>query len=238
MPKLVFDIETIGEDFDSMDSVTKEALTKWIKREANTKEEYQAMLTEVKDGLGFSPLTGEIVVIGVLDIEQDKGVIYFQAPGKDLKEFEEGNFKYKPMSEKEMLKKFWEGVGSYNEFISFNGRSFDVPFIIARSGVNKVPISKDLMCNRYLSGSNCQANHIDLLDQLCYYGAVRRKGSLHLWCRALGIKSPKENGVNGENVTALFKEKKFVEIAKYNKDDLIATRELYEKWRKYMRVGK
>ena len=235
MPKLVFDIETIGENFDKIDQVTQETLTKWIKKEASDDKEYKKMLGELRDGMGFSPLTGEIVTIGVLDIEQNKGVIYFQAPGENHEEFEEGNFKYKPFSEKEMLEKFWEGAKEYTEFISFNGRGFDVPFIVARSAANQVKITRDLMANRYLS-SQYGARHIDLLDQLSYYGAVRRKGNLHLWCRAMGIKSPKENGVDGENVARLFKENKFIDIAKYNKDDLIATAELYDRWINYMRI--
>ena len=32
MPKLIFDIETIGENFDELDSATQEVLTKWIKK--------------------------------------------------------------------------------------------------------------------------------------------------------------------------------------------------------------
>ena len=32
MPKLIFDIETIGENFDELDQATQEVLTKWIKK--------------------------------------------------------------------------------------------------------------------------------------------------------------------------------------------------------------
>jgi len=236
MSKLVFDIETIGEDFEKMDQTTQEALTKWIKREARDENDYTEMLQEMKDGLGFSPLTGEIVAIGVLDLERDKGVIYFQSPKKTPENFEEGKFVFKPMTEKEMLENFWEGAKKYQEFISFNGRGFDVPFMVARSAVNKVKITKDLMSNRYLSNQRFGATHIDLFDQLSFYGAVRKRNSLHLWCRALGIESPKNKGIDGENVATLFKEGKYVDIARYNSDDLTATKKLYEEWNKYMKL--
>lgn len=235
MAKLVFDIETIGENFDQMDATTQEALTKWIKREAEDEKDYERMLKDLKEGLGFSPLTGEIVAIGVLDVEQNKGVIYYQAPNKEIEEFEEGNFKFKAMTEKDMLANFWEGAKKYQEFISFNGRSFDVPFLIARSAANKVKITKDLMSYRYINQSS-KTIHVDLFDQLSFYGAVRRRNSLHLWCRALGIDSPKDNGVDGGDVAKLFKEEKYVEIAKYNSDDLVATKRLYEMWNEFMRV--
>jgi hypothetical protein len=92
------------------------------------------------------------------------------------------------------------------------------------------------MSNRYLGNQRFGATHIDLFDQLSFYGAVRRRNGLHLWCRALGIESPKDKGIDGESVAKLFKEKQFVEIAKYNSDDLVATKRLYEHWNEYMRI--
>ncbi|HDH31436.1 MAG TPA: 3'-5' exonuclease [Candidatus Wolfebacteria bacterium] len=233
--KLVFDIETIGVDFDSLDKDTQEVLTRWIKRESFSDAEYKESLNELKAGLGFSPLTGEIVVIGVLDCEKNQGVVYFQAPGENIKEFRENGIIFKQTTEKEMLENFWQGAKEYDEFIGFNSRGFDVPFMMVRSAVHGVKPTRNLMEGRYLyQQRNCR--HIDLQDQLTFYGAVRKKGGLHLWSRAFGIKSPKSEGVTGDDVGRLFKEKKFFEIAKYNVRDLIATKELYEKWDKYINI--
>jgi len=234
MPKLIFDIETIGEDFDSLDETTQDALTWWIKKESSSEDEYQASLQELKQGLGFSPLTGEIVAIGVLDCEKNKGAVYFQAPEQNLVESEENGIAFKPLTEKEMLENFWQGVKSYNEFISFNGRAFDVPFLLIRSAVHRVRPSKDLMRGRYLYQQLESARHIDLLDQLSFYGALRKKGSLHLWSRVFGIASPKAQGITGDDVKGLFQAKKYLEIAKYNVGDLLATKALYERWKDYI----
>jgi uncharacterized protein YprB with RNaseH-like and TPR domain len=235
MAKLVFDIETIGEDFQNLDKITQEVLLHRVKKEAKNKQELEIMLKRLKNSLGLSPLTGQVVAIGVLDLEQDKGVVYFQAPNSKQKKFSKNNFCFKPLSEKSMLENFWAGAKQYQEFISYNGRSFDVPFLIARSAVKKVKITKNLMSNRYINSQRFDAIHLDLLDQLTYYGATVRE-SLHLWCRALGIKSPKENGLDGEKINQYFQEGKYKEIACYNANDLIATKELYEIWLKYMRV--
>ena len=54
--KLVIDIETIGEDFDTLDHATQENLTRWIKRDSESDEEYKMALEDLKNGLGFSPL--------------------------------------------------------------------------------------------------------------------------------------------------------------------------------------
>lgn len=232
---LVFDIETIGENFDALDQTTQEVLTRWIKRESDTKEEYEKALEDLKNGLGFSPLTGEIVAIGVYDTEKDKGAVYFQAPDGNVDNSEMGNIKYRVLGEKEILEQFWNLAEKYNEFVSFNGRMFDVPFLMIRSSINEVRPSKNLLANRYLSSQPKNAMHIDLLDQFTFYGAVRKKGNLHLWSRAFGIKSPKASGITGDDVGKLFKEKKFFEIAKYNAGDLIATKELYKNWEKFIK---
>ena len=237
MPKLIFDIETIGENFDELDSATRDVLTKWIKKDSESEEEYVKALEELKSGLGFSPLTGQIVAIGVLDYDKNQGVVYFQAPGENFKEFQEENITFKPCTEKEMLENFWKGAEKYNEFITFNGRGFDAPFLAVRSAVHKIKASKDLMSNRYLSSQKFGAAHIDLFDQLTFYGATRRKGGLHLWCRAFGITSPKAQGVTGDDVAQLFKEKKYKEIARYNVGDLNATKELYDYWKNYIKIG-
>ncbi|TSC91951.1 MAG: Uncharacterized protein CEN90_66 [Parcubacteria group bacterium Licking1014_17] len=228
---MVCDIETVGEDFDSLDKTTQDVLTDWIRKESGTEEEYRVALEELKNRLGFSPLTAQAVAVGLLDVDGDKGAVYYQNPADKNQESEEGGIKYKAMSEPEMLSKFWELAGKCREVITFNGRSFDVPFLIIRSAVHKIRPSVNLMPPRFASDSR----HIDLLDQLTYYGSVRKKGNLHLWSRVFGITSPKEQGVKGEDVGRLFKEGKYLEIAKYNAGDLFATRELYEIWDDYVR---
>lgn len=228
---LIFDIETIGEDFETFDPPTRESLTRWIRREA---EDYERALEDVKNGLGFSPLTGRIVAVGVLDDEREKGAVYFDAPNAHVLDHEKDGIKYKVLSEKEMLEHFWRGVAEYDAFVSFNGRGFDVPFLMVRSAVHGIRPSKDLMSNRYLGNQDYDAKHIDLLDQLSFYGAMRRKGNLHLWCRAFGIESPKASGLTGDDVKALFDTGKYEDIARYNAGDLRATRELYHRWKSYM----
>lgn len=232
--KLILDIETVGVDFDSLDKPTQGNLTRWIEKESNDEEEYKAALLDLKNGLGFSALTGEVVVIGVMDYYKNEGVIYFQAPGQKHKEITENGITFKQAAEKEMLEKFWDGARHYEQFITFNGRGFDVPFLAVRSAVHGIRPTKDLMRGRYLYQQDPHALHIDLQDQLTFYGAVRRKGSLHLWSRAFGIESPKSDGITGDDVGRLFKEKKFLDIARYNVGDLRATKALYDKWAEYL----
>ncbi len=236
MAKLVFDIETAGENFDEFDETTQKALTKWINqsyREGTS--DYEAAISKVKNDTVFSPLTSQVVAIGVFDCEKEKGVVYFQAPGEKISGFEEDNFIFKPTTEKEMLEGFWYGAENYSEFISFNGRAFDIPFMMIRSAINGIRPTKNLVGARYLYQHPDGAVHVDLYEQLNFYGAMRKGGSLHMYTRAFGIKSPKSEGVAGDDVTRLFNEGKFLDIARYSARDVIATRELYERWNSYLR---
>lgn len=233
--KLILDIETIGENFDALDQTTQENLTRWIKKDSENDEEYKLALQDLKNGLGFSPLTGEIVAIGVLDCHKNEGGVYYQAPGEKPEEIKEDGIAFKAMTESEMLRKFWELAARYDTFVTFNGRGFDVPFLMVRSAIHGIRPTKDLMQGRYAwQQRNNTAIHVDLFDMLTFYGAVRRKGSLHLWSRAFGIESPKAGGVSGDDVGPLFKKKKYLDIARYNALDLRATRALYEKWEQYL----
>lgn len=229
MPRLIFDIETIGVDFEKLDEKSKEFVLKF----AETSEEEQ----EAKDGLSFSPLTGEVVAIGILNPDTDKGAVYFSDPSGKLDKQTENDIQYHPLSsEKDILKEFWQTAQLYDQFVTFNGRGFDCPFLIVRSAIHKMKPTKNLMPNRYESGDYGKIiTHVDLLDRLTFFGSVRRKGNLHMWCRAFGIKSPKEGGITGDNVGQLYKDKKYLDIAQYCAGDLWATKELFNYWDKYMK---
>ncbi|MFA6006762.1 MAG: ribonuclease H-like domain-containing protein [Candidatus Paceibacterota bacterium] len=233
MRTVIFDIETIGEEYGKMDESTQELITASLKKSAASDEEYEAELEQLKDGLGFSPLTGEIVAIGVHDLELEKGVVYFNPGTGPAKNDTEGAYQLKPMNEKEMLEAFWDGLKQYDVIVGFNSRAFDGPFMMIRSLVHGVRPSKDILAGRYLYQQfKSGITHIDLMDQLSFYGASRFKGSsLHMFCRALGVESPKVGGVTGDDVTGLFKAGKSLDIARYNTRDIKATAELYKKWR-------
>lgn len=226
--KLIFDIETIGVDFESLDKTSQEYLLKYAEDEKGEQE--------AKERLGFSPLTGEIVIVGLLNPDSNQGRIYLRTD-QNLSDTKLGEgIILETGSEKQILEKFWEAVKYYNYFISFNGRGFDAPFLMIRSAILGVKPTKNLMAHRYLDSQPFSASHIDLFDQLSFYGALRKKFNLHFWTKAFGIKSPKEEGITGDDITRLYKEGKHLEIAKYNLGDLKATKELYEKWKTYLNL--
>lgn len=219
MKRLIFDIETIGADFTKLDKASQQYILRWAK---NAQERREA-----KEQLALSPFTGEIIAIGLLDFDTSQGGVYFQAPkAKALKEWVENDVRFVPSTEKEILERFWAVVKNYQQVVTFNGRSFDAPYILIRSMAHGLKATKNLVPNRYAPDLHC-----DLKDQLQFYGALSRGFNFHLACRALGIASPKANGITGYDVPKLFKKKKYELIARYCLDDVRATKRLFQKWR-------
>lgn len=232
MSTLIFDIETVGDAWDSLDTTTHEVLTRWVERTAHNEVEREAGLRDIREGLGFSPLTGTIVAIGLYDLERKQGVVYYECDS-EVSDIEHGEYILKSRSEKEMLEDFWDGAKNYDTFVTFNGRGFDVPFLNLRSAIHGIKPTHDLMDGRYLYQQKI-VRHVDLQDQMTFYGAMHRRPSLHLFCRAFGIESPKTEGVAGDDVAELFQNKQFRTIAEYNSRDVVATTLLYKKWLEYL----
>jgi DNA polymerase elongation subunit (family B) len=222
MPKLVFDIETVGVDFEALDETAQGLLL------ATAKDDFEK--AAIKEMLGVSPLTGQVVTIAVLNPETGKGASYYQRQNdKDIEEEVDGYLMVPCKDEKEILEKFWELATHYDQFITFNGHSFDCPFVMIRSAINKVRPTVQLMGYRF-----GDKPHLDIYDKITNYGAVRFKRSLHLWCQAFGIESPKDQGITGHEVGQYFKDKRCREIALYCVGDIKSTAKLYEYWEKYM----
>lgn len=222
MPKVVFDIETVGQDFELLDDFSKEYFLKF----ADTDEKVE----EAKQSLNFFPLTAQIVAIGMLDVETDKGVVYYQNESLIKDKFLEGNVTYISGNEEDIINGFWNTMARYDQFITFNGRTFDCPFLMLRSSMRKIKATKNLVPYRY-----DHKMHVDLADQLSFYDAMRRKFGLHMWCKAFGIESPKQDGMSGLLVKDHFKAGKYKEIARYCFSDLKATKELYQYWERYIK---
>jgi predicted PolB exonuclease-like 3'-5' exonuclease len=128
-----------------------------------------------------------------------------------------------------MLKSFWRIVEASDKVITFNGRNFDVPFLMIRSAINKVKPSKNLMTNRYDTSL-----HIDLLEQFSFYG-LTKKFNLDFYCHAFGIDSPKSEVISGMEVKNLYEAGRIKDIAIYCGNDILATYKLYKIWEEFLR---
>lgn len=234
MAVLIVDIETVGESWEEIDTETQELLIDRVKKYPNYSEQSDPTAI-AQDSLGLQPFTGRIVVIGAYDLASKKSVVWFDNEGTSSEAVEEGDDKFIPSSEKEMLEKFWALATRYTHFVTYSGRSLDMPFLLLRSAIHGIKPTKDLMRARYLYQQSPDAIHIDLFEQLSFYGSASRLGGLHLACRAFGIDTPKDGEIDGSKVGQFYRDKKYVEIARYNARDLASTAQLYEKWNTFLR---
>jgi hypothetical protein len=220
MERLVFDVETVGVPWESLDPGVQESLL----RSARSDEERQ----DVQELLSLLPVTAQIACVALYSPEQDHAAVFFQAPQGGASQVREEKAVFVPCTEKELLVHFWEAAGRAKQVITFNGRGFDCPFLLVRSAATRVRPTVDLMPNRY---SN---QHVDLMDQFTWFGAVRRRFSLDAWCAALAVEQPKRE-VHGSDVAALYASGEYMTIARYCLGDAMATAQLFDLWSKYMR---
>jgi hypothetical protein len=225
---LAFDIECVAFDFDNRyDEETKAYLLKY----AVTDAEKENVITN----LVFNPFTSFVVAIGTLDGKNNEGNVYLNTEGtaQDLPAHLKDNIKLECGDEKQVIENFWKLIGEkgYNAFITFNGREFDCPFLMLRSFILGIKPSFNLMAG---SDFTFKDYHVDLLKELTFhrhspYGA-RRKFSLDFYCKQLEIPSPKADGVSGDKVGELYRNKEYIQLAEYCIGDVIAEVELYKKW--------
>ena len=224
MAKIVFDIETTAYPLESFDEVQQQYLMKFSGTDAEKEEAIRK--------LNLSAFTAQIIAIGMLNPETNAGKVFYQSNEKGAYSSEDGSIEYVADAEVEILRRFWETIPKYDQFITFNGRSFDCPFLMLRSALLGIKPTRNLLPYRYGSKEHC-----DLLEQFTFYGVARRY-NLDFFCKAFNIPSPKDKGYTGLDLGELFRAERYKEIAEYCMGDVQATAALYRKWEEFLSFEK
>ena len=228
MRRIVFDIETCAYPFESLAENQREYLLRYADKEPDP-EKRQMMIDDAVRYTSLYPYTSKCIVIGIYDIEKEKSYVYYESQKKEEWTSEDGKVQYKGLPEKEILESFWRIAKQVDQFITFNGRNFDVPFVMIRSAMLGVKVSKNLMGYRYSD------EHIDLLEQFTFYG-LTRKFNLDFYCQSFGIESPKSKDISGMEVKNLYEAGRIKDIAVYCSKDIYATCQLFNIWDKYLNL--
>ena len=232
MRRIVFDIETCAFPFETLAESQREYLLRYADKEPDP-EKRQMMIDDAVRYTSLYPHTSKCIVIGIYDVEKEKSYVYYESKKSEqwTSESSKGGerVQYKGLSEKEMLESFWKIAMRIDQFITFNGRNFDVPFLMMRSAMLKVKVSKNLLGYRYGD------EHIDLLEQFTFYG-MTRKFNLDFYCQSFGIESPKTTEVSGMEVKNLYEAGRIKDIAVYCSKDIYATFQLYKIWEEYLNL--
>ena len=241
MPLRVFlDIETIPPDerekpdvkpsvarkiFRNRDARSSQAKQKFSASDPNDNENAEnengkeLCSDEIFRALALHAEYGRILCIGVL-LE------------KDGKEWRKGVFGYDNqterfhLDEKKTLRGFWKLLAE--EFsvrrdliIGHNILDFDMRFIQKRSVIHKVEPSVNISFKRYYIN--------EIFDTMWVWSGWQHRITLDDLTETLGLKSPKEEGISGNDVYDLFLEGRHSEIAEYCMRDVQAVREVYHR---------
>jgi predicted PolB exonuclease-like 3'-5' exonuclease len=216
---LVFDIETVpAVELRKVPPTIGQAIAKHAER--NEWDEQKVM--------SLSPYLGQVVSLAVGNGEQDPRtqdvtVFVVPPPGASLAALP---MWIRPVSEPELLRAFWTLASQASCVVSYNGRGFDVPFLVGRSLIHGVPVRVDLQSSPY-----SLRPHLDLFNVLSSGGGYGRgPASLDVVCWALGLSSPKES-MDGSMVASTYARGDVAQIALYNAGDVRATTGVFQRVR-------
>jgi predicted PolB exonuclease-like 3'-5' exonuclease len=207
---LVIDIETVGQSPDDVPPRALDYLYSSLKRDNPSAEEWEERRNDLVGRFSLDPTTGSVVCIGLVDTESG-----------EERALTEGD-------ERELLASFWHWIEKEKpeRFVTFNGKSFDFPYINIRSAILEVPPSMPLPIRRFTTHP-----HFDVREVVA--GNERhRRGNLDYFCAIFGIASPKQH-LDGARVGQAHKEGRIDAIARYCLDDCHATAALYERLKAY-----
>ena len=216
----VFDIETIPDTSAARNLIGSESHDEQELRDEL--ENYHLEITGGKNSFLRQPFH-KIVAISFLEAEIDRtggGEQYI------LKELRTGG--KENSTEKELL----EGLFNYlarikPRFVSFNGRSFDLPVLKYRAMKHGISVpwlyNSGDKWNSYSSRYSLDW-HCDLLEALSEFGASARI-KLNEVCSILGF--PGKFGVDGGKVSEMYDDGKIKEIRDYCETDVLNTYLVY-----------
>lgn len=112
------------------------------------------------------------------------------------------------------------------QLVTFNGDEFDIPFILFKSSIYKIPIY-DLNLSVYPYRDLRKSNHFDCL-RFISGPSIEKKIKLEIACKLLDIKF-ESCGVTGKSIKSLYQKGDFESIKIKNEEDLELTGKLYKK---------
>ncbi len=238
MGAIVVDIETV-ERFNLLPVSVQQYLIKREERYTKEALDTKAIEEKVTQELSLNPAAGTIASIGMYSAEGTTGAVLVNSSNWSH-EVPQGFIRYDDHTavfygtEAEILQAFWDkltekagpgGKGASHPVITFNGRSFDGPFLMLRSAMYGISPSRNLVGYRYSF-----KEHLDLLEVLTFQGALdwKHRYSLDFWCAQFGIESPKQH-MDGSLVRDVWYQGDLDALIRYSLADVKATAELYRK---------
>lgn len=162
---------------------------------------------DAEDTCALQAATGKIIVIGLLNPVQNRGEVLYEGNICQKGVQDERGIAWSTGSERQILQRFWKLVQG-RQIITFNGMSFDAPYIVARSLYTGVRPTQRINPRWY-----DRRFHMDLREELSVFGK-QKAYSLEFTCELFGEPSPKTL-MSGGDVGAYYRAGRIREIADY-----------------------
>lgn len=200
---------------------------------------------EVAERLALNPYVLHIISCALAFV--DHGVIervvvrYLsrEGDGASLEERDAFTIEYFPIAgrfpqdlfagERMLLEALWKDLQDVPLIVTYNGQNFDLPVLRIRSMVHNLDIPPFIATPRSFRFSE---GHLDLADFLSLQGFEHRY-TLDFVCRRFGIDFRKK-GLDGSKIHAAFCNGSYLDIARYNAEDTIATALLFLRLERYI----
>ncbi|TWT53452.1 putative 3'-5' exonuclease related to the exonuclease domain of PolB [Rubripirellula amarantea] len=206
---LIFDVESVSDG----DLISKVRYPGQNYTPEDAIATYQDELLEL-NGTTFIPHTFQIpVAVVIAKVAVDLSLV-------DIVSLDEPDFRPHVIT-----KNFWRGWEAYKHptWVTFNGRSFDIPIMELAAFRYGVAIPKWFQGEGYKAPRNRfnTMAHLDLQDVLTNFGAARCNGGLNLVAQLLG--KPGKMDLNGEQVQKQFDDGNKKAISDYCRCDVLDT---------------
>lgn len=219
--EIFLDIETVRDpDFES-NFESRLGKSDLLRIEELPEEEREAARNLIIDKAGLNPGTGKICCIGMVlrsDIDDTASPVELSSCSDN---------------EKEILEYFWGCMkqlkNDYIRIVTFNGKDFDVPYILIRSAINGIIPTRVLPSNKWNDSYRVYRGefHFDLWEFLRgFYNKGKFGASMDFWLKSFGLSEKTEQG---SAVGEMFENKEYDRIAAYCLNDCKVTMELYDK---------
>jgi len=220
---LIIDIETIP--IDNPEQALEPFMENLRTRSKVDPMKVAAELADKKrnfiDKAALSPLSSRVACIGYAEVtmrdEQDLETV--------ANKVEYGMIKFG--NEFAMLMEFKALVEKYQHLVTFNGRSFDFPYLMFRAALHDIPLKLPTYYKNTRDGHFDLAQHLADLSLITNLDSAQQYVSMSKWCRYFGYP---EKSMDSRNIKKYLQEGKEDEVYEYCIGDIEITFRLLKKF--------
>lgn len=230
---LVLDIETVSDEnippellqnlYDKIEVKADGRIKDEVKIQIDLNEKMEKAKENLRESFALSPLTGKICCVGY----KLYGDLLHSTAGVTITEGTKTLCSKDEIEILENIQQVLDFTDQLTTFITFNGKSFDLPFLKVRAAIHGININFPRNDTKYNLDS-----HFDIRSALTNFDNYG-KGTLSQWAMRFGIELPVEH--TGNAIQVCYNGGDLEAISNICKSDVETTHQLYNKIKDFWR---